>query len=325
MRLSRKASRASACWLSLALTLSGCVTGCSSVDSARAPAISLPCEADGFIARRITTEHFDIISTLCDAEFERAIPDFMEAVHERCQATLPAPSAQTTQKLHMCVFATRGEWVRFTRTHFPERFDVYSKIRSGGYTEGTTSVSFYTTRAATLAALAHEGWHQYIGSRFRTAIPAWLNEGLACCHEAIDYAGSKPTFRPKHNTFRINSLREALQQDKLLTLSELIDTNTGEVLSRDDRRITRVYYAQAWALIAFLRYGGDRQRAAAFDGLLHDITAGSFGAYVGAARLSASDASGMSFGEAAFRAYFGCAPESLSDHYREYVVELCGL
>ena len=277
----------------------------------------------GLIGRRITTEHFDIISTLRDAEFEAALPAFLESVYDRCEATLPPPPG-ARPRLTMHIFATRPEWTRFTRHRFPARYPVYSKIRAGGFTEGTTSVSLYASRWSALATLAHESWHQYVGSCFDTPIPAWLNEGLACYLEAVQHAGSRPEFTPQHNTVRINSLCAALQRDGLMTLPELIGTDAGEVISQDDNRITQTYYAQVWALVTFLRHGAGGRYSAAFDKLLHDIADGTFSVHVGATRLSAADAPDMCLGEAVFRAYFGCAPQTLSDDYYDHLVRICG-
>jgi hypothetical protein len=278
---------------------------------------------EGLTGRRITTEHFEVISTLRDAAFEEALPEFLEAVYQRYQKMLPPPEDEHS-RLTVYVFGIRQEWDRFTQRRFPTRYHVYSRIRHGGYTEGNTSVSFYVSRSATLATLTHEAWHQYLGSRFDAPIPAWLNEGLACYHEALHCVGDKPVFTPQRNTFRINSLCEAVQDDTLLSLQQIVDTDAGQVISQDNRRITQVYYAQAWALVTFLRHGGGGRYAEAFDQLLKDIADGTFRIRVGAARLGSSDPSGVSVGRAAFEAYFGCAPDALADEYYDHLVRVCG-
>ncbi len=299
------------------------VAGCAATGPARVAATTHPWSHSGFSGRRITTEHFEIITTLRDAEFEAALPCFVEAVYKRYQATLPT-SGDTSIKLTTYIFATRSEWMRFTRRRFPTRLSVYSKIRSGGYTEGSVSVLFYVDRSSTLATIAHEGWHQYVGSLFETQLPAWLNEGLACSHEALQYAGSKPKFTPRHNTFRINSLREAIQQDTLMSLSELVNTDAGDVISRDHSRVTHRYYAQTWAVITFLRHGAGRPCASAFRSLLRDISEGTFAVRVSAARLTTNDKHPSSPGEAVFRAYFDCAPDALEDQYYDHLVRIAG-
>lgn len=307
--------------LMFAITLSA--VGCAAMRPAQVAATIQPWSQDGFTGRRITTEHFEIISTLRDAEFEAALPGFVEAVYEHYEATLPA-AAEVSPKLAMYVFGTRPEWTRFTRRRFPARVSVYSKIRSGGYTEGNVSALFYANRSSTLATIAHEGWHQYLAGQFKNPIPAWLNEGLACYMEAVDCAGPKPRFTPRRNTFRINSLREAVQQDTLMSLPELVNTNAGEVIGRDHSRLTQGYYAQTWALITFLRHGAGGHYASAFDGMLRDIADGTYAIRVGAARLGTSEGGRLSPGEAVFRAYFERSPDDLADQYYDHLIRICG-
>ena len=301
------------------LTLVGCETaGPASVEFTRQG-----WSREGLTGRKYTTAHFDIVSTLRDPEFEQALPGFVEAAYQRYQSTLPAAPDDGT-RLTMYVFGTRSEWKRYTQRHFPTRYELYRRIRDGGFTEGDVSVSFYTSRAATLATLAHEGWHQYADSRLDAPIPAWLNEGLACCHEAVEFAGRKPRFTPRHNTFRINALREAVRRDELLSLREIVDTDAGHVISRDHGLIAGVYYAQAWALITFLRHGDQGRHAGAFDEMLTDLAEGNFSVRVSAAGLTARDDAGVTFGNAAFREYFGRKPEDLQDEYYDYPVRICG-
>ncbi|MFH1109845.1 MAG: DUF1570 domain-containing protein [Planctomycetota bacterium] len=293
----------------------------------RSPSVAVVKSAwsdDGFVGRRFVTDHFEINSTLTDAEFEAALPAFVEAAYRRYEATLPT-AGRPEHKLTMYVFGTRSEWERFTRRRFPARAAVYARIRSGGFTEGDTSVSFFMNRSATLATLAHEGWHQYVGSRFAFAIPAWLNEGLACYHEAVEYAGSEPTFNPRRNTFRINTLREAVQTGKLLPLRRIVDTDAGEVISQEHSGVTQVYYAQAWALVTFLRHGGGGKYAKDFDRLLSDIADGTFPVRLSAAKLSAGDRGDVTVGSAVFEAYFGHKAEDLADEYHDHLMRVTAL
>ena len=314
-----------ACSLRVALILATALAtyGCTPQVKMELASATQDWAEEGLAGQRITTAHFEIISTVRDAELEAGLPGFMEAAYRRYQDTLPSPEDRPS-KLTVYVFGTRPEWEQFTRRRFPARYPVYSRIRAGGFTEDDVSVLFYVNRAATLATLAHEGWHQYLAAGFGTPIPAWLNEGLACYHEAVDCAGAEPRFTPRHNTFRINSLREALQTDTLLSLPEIVTTDAGQILSRDRSRITQIYYAQAWALITFLRHGAGGRHAADFERLLADLADDTFRVRVSAARLGATDPSGVSLGEAAFRAYFGRGPEALADEYYDHLVRVAG-
>jgi hypothetical protein len=305
-------------FLLVVLALSGCAPRSPSVAVAQTR-----WSDDGFAGRRFVTDHFEINSTLTDTEFEAALPAFVEAAYRRYEMTFPL-AGRPEHKLTMYVFGTRSEWERFTRRRYPARAAVYARIRSGGFTEGDTSVSFFMNRSATLATLAHEGWHQYVGSRFAFAIPAWLNEGLACCHEAVEYAGRQPTFDPLHNTFRINSLREAVQTGRLLSLGRIVDTDAGEIISQEHSGVTQVYYAQAWALVTFLRHGGGGRYATDFDRLLSDIADGTFPVRLSAAKLTGQDHGATTAGGATFEAYFGATPEALANEYETHLLQVAG-
>jgi hypothetical protein len=294
-------------------------------DGARVP-IAVSTERwseEGLTGRRIVTEHFDIRSTIRDAEFEAALPQFLESAYLRYETTLPPPD-DTSDRLSMYVFGTRAEWAGFARRRFPTGYEVPSRISAGGFTEGDVSVLFYVSRSVTLATLAHEGWHQYVASRFHAPIPAWLDEGLACYHEAVEFAGSHPKFTPQHNTLRTNSLRKAVRSDRLMSLQEVVDVGASEVLSRHDTDVTQMYEAQVWALVTFLRHGARARHARDFNQLLSDIAHGAFAARVSAARLHLPDGRDLSLGELAFRTYFHCAPDDLGEEYRRHVMRVSG-
>ncbi len=293
-----------------ALALSGCA---SPLHPIRVEAENW---SDGALhGRRLLSDHFEIISTINDADFEAALPGFMEVAFEQYSATLPAGSRG--DKMTVYLLATRQQWERFTRQQFPGRAEVYRRIHNGGYSEGGTAVAFYTHRSATLATLAHEGWHQYVATRLGFPIPAWLNEGLACYHEAVEWVGDAPRFTPQHNTFRIASLREAVHTGKLLSLEQLIDADAGEILRRNDSRLTQAYYAQSWALILFLRASYPDE----FERLL-DLSDGTFRVRQTAATLTGSAEHPT---RAIFEMYFGCTPQAAERAFTSHLHQVAGL
>jgi len=307
----------------------GCVVALAAALSAacRTPTAGLtdsPCRVEpwretGVSGRHFSTEHFDVYSTLPDTVCEAAIPKLLESAYQRFTATL---SPRREARLTTYVFGRRSEWSQFTRQRFPYRADVYERIRQGGFTEGSTSASFYVSRAQIAATLVHEAWHQYAAAQFEEPLPAWLNEGLACYHEAIDLAGDTPRFTPEHNTFRLAALSEAVRRNALLTIRELVDTNAGDVLARDDERFTQTYYAQAWALIVFLRHGAGGRYAADFDGLMRDVSEGAFRKRASAAALTERDGGATTEGSSAFVAYFDRPPSDLQREYFDHLVRV---
>lgn len=305
----------------LALPFHGCSTNHAEVSvGVRISDITL----NGLPAHKLTSEHFEIYSTLEDQSFEVALPTFLEAAYRQYQFMLPSVEKNRDKPFKVYVFGLRRQWRNFVRQHYADRFSVYDRIRSGGFTEGDTSVSFFTNRSNTLATLAHEGWHQYVGTRFRGPIPPWLNEGVACYFEAIDYSSDQPRFTPLNNTLRINSLREALQHNTLFTVRELINTHAGDVIQNTGTRQTHTYYAQAWALITFLRHGANQMYAKDFERLLVDIADGSYRIRLSAAGLAGTRITQRSLGAATFEAYFGFIPESITDDYHDHLLHIVG-
>ncbi len=86
-----------------------------------------------------------------------------------------------------------------------------------------------------------------------------------------------------------------------------------------------LYYAQAWALIVFLRHGQKGRYADGFARMLEDIRNGSLHTKARAARLASGDPSQVSLGEAVFRAYFTHDLDTFEQEYRAYLVELTDL
>ncbi|MBI4716842.1 MAG: DUF1570 domain-containing protein [Planctomycetes bacterium] len=297
--------------------------GCTVPPARRAGVTLTPWSEEGFVGRRLSSAHIQIYSTLADPLLEGALPGFAEAAYGRYTQTIAPRHAPS--RLNFYVFNTRAEWERFTQRRYPLRSAVYARIRAGGYTEGAASATFLTGRGDLLAALAHEGWHQYVATQLDAGLPAWLNEGLACYHEAVDCAAGRPRFTPRNNTRRLNSLREAIAGDRLIPLADLLRTDAGEVLQLDHSGVTEAYYAQVWALTVFLKDAGSSSRAAALRRLLDDAAVGRLSARTRAWRLGRADAVELSFGEVVFRAYFAAAPESLADEYYDFLVRLTRL
>ena len=80
--------------------------------------------------RLLTTEHFDIYSTLLDKELEQVLPRFLEASYRRYESTQP-PLRDSTKRLQTYVFGTRREWLHYTQLRSPQRAPVYAKIHQG--------------------------------------------------------------------------------------------------------------------------------------------------------------------------------------------------
>ena len=275
-----------------------------------------------FEGKQLTTDHFDIYTTVDDEEFLNYLPGFVEACYRQYAELLPPPQ-DPGPRLQTYLLATQQQMAEFTRIKYPRRGNVYGRVGVAGFAEHGSCVTYYTKpRGRTLTTIAHEGLHQYFGSQFEQRIPAWLNEGLASYCEGFELQRRQPIFTPRRNLTRLNSLREALAVGTLLPLTELLDTNAGKVIVQAQSRVTRTYYAQVWALVVFLRHGAGGGHAAGFREMLDDVSAGRFATRVRAAGITAEKPSAALTGEGAFRAYITEDLAGFEKQYREFLAEL---
>ena len=273
----------------------------------------------------MTTDHFDIYTTVDDEQLRDYLPGFLETLyHERYAALLPAPP-DSERRLQTYLFANQYQWMEFTRERFPGRHEVMTSVQVGGFSSGDICVTRYMhPRLYTLSVIAHEGLHQYFGTHFDQRIPAWLNEGLATYCEGFEVRGDRPVFHPLRNSFRFNPLRTALAEDTLLPIADFLATDAGQVIIQSESSLTRTYYAQAWATAVFLQHGGVRQYARGFKRMLADIAGGTFEDRVRATRITSANPAGMSFGEAVFQTYITADLETFERQFRDFATKLAG-
>ena len=273
----------------------------------------------------LATDHFQIYTTVSDVELREYLPGFLETAYQLYASLLPAPdgSPRAGTRLQTYVLDNRNEWERFVKERFGERYPIYRKISSGGFTEGRTSVVYNIGRAATLSVIAHEGWHQYVGSQAAVPIPAWLNEGLATYCESVEFRKDKPYFVPQRNTFRLDNLRNALVTGTAMPLRQLLSTNAGEVIDGRPVAATAAYYAQAWALTVYLRHGAHGRYADRFGTMAADLRNGSMRIKAQAARVASPHPSQTSYGEAVFFAYITEDLDAFENELNAYLKRLC--
>lgn len=273
----------------------------------------------------LSSPHFDVYTTLNDAELVDFLPVFLETTYQFYTSLLspPADRESPPPRMETYVLGNREEWDAFVKRRFPNRYGLYRKISAGGFSEGNVCVVYDIGRAATLSVLAHEGLHQYFGANFSQPLPAWLNEGLATYCEAVEFRGQTPHFTPENNTFRVNHLCDALSSDSALPLKDLLATNAGEVIEGNRAAATATYYAEAWALVVFLQHGAGGQYAGGFRAMLDDIANGTILIKSRTAKATSENPSEASYGESVFAAYFPGALDSFEQEYLQFARRLC--
>lgn len=268
-------------------------------DPAPPPPFTPATEPWTFESRRgvmISTPSFRVFTTSDRPAIRDELPVFMEhaaAWYREGLADLPrAPSA-----MDLFVLSSRPEWTRFTRRFLGAAADPYLRIDRGGFTARRTSVLFDVGPRDTLALSAHEGWHLYTQSAFRSPLPVWAEEGIATLMEGFRRDPADPrTFRfaPWANLERFDQLRSASNARALLPFPQLLDRTPAELLAgagpEPDARVwlsgpapgvrasadqaVLTYYAQCWALIHFLREGEGGRYRPRFERTLRAAAAG---------------------------------------------------
>lgn len=271
----------------------------------------------------IRTRHYRIFTTETDEAMLARLPVFLEAAlanYTSALAPLPPPS----DRLDSYFMATRWQWDRLTRQLMGDNAALFLRIQRGGYAFGGRGVFYNIGLRDTLAIGSHEGWHQYTQRVLTQPLPIWLEEGIACVMEGFRTgADGSYTFAAWANVERFDQLRASSANGSLLSLRELLTTSPQSTEDASTDRIL-TYYAQAWALVHFLREGEGGRHAPRLAELLTDAARGRLVANV-AFRTRGSapiDAPATRLGDAVFRAYFDPDIEAASRSYSEFISRL---
>jgi len=226
---------------------------------------------------QVDTHHWSIRSSLRSASFTGSLPAFYEAALRNYRTglvPLPAPP----KRLETCVFGTRDEWARYTEHRLGSDAGPYLGMGRGGFTSGGEAVLYDIGPRDTLSIAAHEGWHQYSQTTFRSALPVWLEEGIACFMEGFrqPLGSPEPAFLPWRNTERYAELRSSARKGRLSELRAVLEGSPQSFLavSRDAQLS---YYAQVWALVHFLRDGEGGRYRPGLERMLDDAVRGTIG------------------------------------------------
>jgi len=220
---------------------------------------------------RLVTDHYSLFTTLLKPDCLRVLPGFMESAHRAYNASLPDPVEPRTRSL-IYLFSNRPQWEAFTRDVTGSQAEVLLKIHEGAYCFNGCCIGYDIGRERTLAALGHEGWHQFTSRHFAFRLPSWLDEGMAMTFESFTCRDGTYEFSASGNAYRLGSLREAVGGGGLIPLDVLLATSPGEVMAVGRTQRLHAFYSQSYALIRFLQEAGDgeylcRYRRLVADGL----------------------------------------------------------
>jgi hypothetical protein len=221
---------------------------------------------------KLTTDHYEVFTTVAEPLMLRMIPGFIESAYGGYNDQLPQP-IDTASPFQIYLFADRSQWEDFTYGFAGDQAAIFCKIKTGAYYLNGACVVYDIGPKRTLSALGHEGWHQFNSRHFKYRLPSWLDEGVAMLFEAGVGEGGLFRFDPSANLQRLGALQDILAHGKPIPLRELVATSPGEVLATDQAEAVTAFYSQSYALVRFLcevDYGRrlDSYRRLLSDGLL---------------------------------------------------------
>ena len=221
----------------------------------------------------LSTDHYRICTTLLEPLMLRSVPGFLEAAHESYNDQLPQ-RIETVLKFDVYLFADRQQWEDFTRSFAGEQASIFCKIKTGAYYLNGACVVYDIGRSRTLAALGHEGWHQFNSRHFKYRLPSWLDEGVAMLFEESVCEQGTFRFVPEVNIQRLGALSTTLNTGGQMPLSDLVTTSPGQVIATDQTKAVLAFYSQSYALVRFLREAGGGKYLAGYQQMLWDGLSG---------------------------------------------------
>ena len=254
--------------------LSGCSTGHQpQMGPNHAASLHLrPESINGLDGYELDTPHYTLHSTIPDEDVVRQMGQLMEGAFTVYQSLAPSLSANG-RPMQCYLFLTRAEWAEFTRSHTGEDATIYLGVNRGGYTVGDWYVAYWMGPEGTASVAAHEGWHQYSARNLKGRLPPFLEEGLACLFEQVQFKDGLPRWDLSQNQPRLMSLRSAIDANKLFRLDKLIRMHAGQVVGKPAIEIES-FYAQSWAFARFMLDGDGGTHRPALSQMLGDAAAG---------------------------------------------------
>jgi hypothetical protein len=187
-----------------------------------------------------------VVRSNIDKDICRTAATILENAHKVFEHMLGKPRRRAKDPYRVFLFAGRTGYERFCNDILGER-DTHT---AGLYSAALKQLLIWNLpdKTAMLRTIRHEGFHQYLDSLVHDA-PAWLNEGLAEYFETgLANAQSGPR-RAREDHLRLLRTEQLLPTERFVAMP-------ARVFYRGSGR----NYAQAWALVHFLRHGPEEWR-----------------------------------------------------------------
>ncbi|MGA2583047.1 MAG: hypothetical protein ABSG31_07195 [Tepidisphaeraceae bacterium] len=266
------------------------------------------------------TAHYQIYTTITDR------PDLVAKTAQLMEGAFGvyrtmAPDVTPTNYPMKCfLFSDRVQWINFTEQHTGMSAPIYLKISRGAYTIHDWYVAYYIGDISTYSVAAHEGWHQFVNRHFRGRLPPFLEEGLACMYENVEWNHDLPQWNLSLNPARALSLRKAMDARELFPLDQLMKMDAGKVVNMPGIKI-EAFYAQSWAFARYLWEGENGKFRPGLQKLFDDTAAGTVADPTGSLRRSYLpwNPAGV---QSVLEQYLGEDLATLSQGYEQYMQKI---
>jgi hypothetical protein len=242
------------------LALAGCSASRLNVEQ---PAVAAPPQThvssevvEGTPGARVALPHYLIHTTIPDPYALRRIGQVLEGARHAYRSL--APEIPPSPLAMECfIFETRAQWAAYTRAHTGDDAAIYLRVNRGGYTVNDKFVAYWIGETGTFSVAAHEGWHQYVARHLKGRLPPFLEEGLACMFEQVEWTEPgknmepMPRFDVRKNYARLTALRAAVDGNDIYPLKTLMTMHAGQVVGKRSAKI-EAFYAESWAFARFL-------------------------------------------------------------------------
>lgn len=172
----------------------------------------------------------------------------LEAAY-RCYNVHLEAAARTTERFRVYLFSGEAGYLAYTKDLFGDA----QQHTAGLYSDYVKQLLIWnlSNRDAMMRTVRHEGFHQYL-ARVLPNSPSWFDEGHAEYYETAEYSNGRwrtGKVREDH----LETLRTA--RTRPLPLEDFLFMGYTKFYAKPDRN-----YAQAWALVHFLRHGDSEYR-----------------------------------------------------------------
>lgn len=275
------------------------------------------------------TSHYEIYTTITKTSLLRRIASHVEAAHAK-YARYAGSSGLTSTKAKVYLFASRMQWESFTRKFARDQAHMFVKIQEGAYCHKDCCVLYDIGVERTLAAISHEGWHQFASRNFVYRLPSWLDEGIAMQFEdgACSHTGSG--LHARGNSYRLNSLRRVVSSHCAMRLTSLLSSSPGQVMASDRTESVAAFYSQSYALVRFLQEAGNGHYRAQYNKMVRDGLYGLWPLTAEDRRIAGSRHAPRTLewnsrvGRQLFEQYISANPQSLEVAYMDFCRRITG-